>query len=251
MHGELTSPLLFALYISDIDSVFENLEKDGIRGVNVNHFTSIHVLAYADDLVILAENAVHLQAKLNALYTFCKEHGLTVNVGKTKILIFNHCHPSRDYNGNFMYNGQKVQVVREFTYLGVTFCECGRFHKHFDAMRPKVAAAGAAIISIILKSKTHSWEAIKKMYKAMLLSIIFYGCEIFGPESEEEIEKVQLTFLKRLLHLPSYTPEYMFRFETGTDHTKAAVLKRSTQFFEKIRTSAPSRYTYICQEELI
>ena len=203
LQGELTSPLLFALYISDIDDIFKALEVEGIRGVNINHYTAIHVLAYADDLVILAENAAHLQKKLDILHSYCNELGLTVNVSKTKVLIFNHCHPSTDYSGSFTYGGKNVQVVRDFTYLGVTFCDCGKFHKHFDAIKPKVAAAASSITSIILKSKTHNWEAVLKMFKAMLLSIVFYGCEIFGPENEEEIEKLQLYFLKILLHLPT------------------------------------------------
>ena len=251
LQGELTSPLLFALYISDIDDIFKALEGEGIRGVNINHHTAIHVLAYADDLVILAENAAHLQKKLNALYKYCTNHGLTVNVNKTKVLIFNHCHPSADYVGSFKYNGNNVEVVRDFTYLGVTFCECEKFHKHFDAIRPKVAAAASSITSVTLKSKTQSWEAVLKMFKAMLLSIPFYGCEMFGPENEDEIERLQLYFLKRLLHLPTYTPGYMLRLETGCSHTSAAVLKRSISFFQKLRQMDPSRYPQLCLEELI
>ena len=251
LQGELISPLLFALYISDIDDIFKTLESQGIRGISVNHQTSIHILAYADDLVILAESARHLQEKLKVLHEYCKGYDLTVNVSKTKILIFNHCHPSADYVGTFMYDGKAVQVVREFTYLGVTFCECGRFHKHFYSIRPKIAAAAATITAIILKSKTQSWDAVLKMFKAMLLSIPFYGCEIFGPENVEEIEKLQLTFLKRLLHLPKYTPGYMLRIETGVSHTSAAVLKRATRFFQKIKNQDSSRYPYLCQAELV
>ena len=44
---------------------------------------------YADDLVILSENSSGLQTALNKLKTFCDKWHLTINLKKTKILIFN------------------------------------------------------------------------------------------------------------------------------------------------------------------
>ncbi len=251
LQGELTSPLLFALYISDIDDVFKALEYEGVRGISVNSSTSIHILCYADDMVIMAENAIHLQRKLDALHIYCKDHGLTVNVDKTKILVVNNSHPRNNYNVTFSYEGNTLQVVREFTYLGVTFCECGRFHKHFDSLATKVASAAASITSVILRSRTSSWDAVTKLYNAMLLSIPYYGCEIFGPESEDEMERIQQNFLKRLMHLPRYTPGYMLRTETGTNHTAAAVLKRSMRLFDKLSNMDTHRYPHICLMELL
>ena len=46
------------------------------------------VLFYADDCVILAESAEELQNALNEFQMSCFEWKLTVNVDKTKILIF-------------------------------------------------------------------------------------------------------------------------------------------------------------------
>ena len=43
----------------------------------------------------------------------------------------------------------------------------------------------------------------------------------------------------------------MLRLETGISHTLAAVLKRSTGLFKKIRELDPSRYPHMCQQELI
>ena len=43
---------------------------------------------YADDMVIFAETAEELQAMLNTCYSYTTKWNLTVNVEKTKIVIF-------------------------------------------------------------------------------------------------------------------------------------------------------------------
>jgi hypothetical protein len=45
LQGDLTSPLLFSLYISDVEEIFKLAEASGIRGTNLNHRFSYHVLA--------------------------------------------------------------------------------------------------------------------------------------------------------------------------------------------------------------
>ena len=215
LQGELTSPLLFSIYISDIDDAFKQLETLGIRGINIKHNVAIHVLAYADDLVILADCPTHLQAKLDKLSIYCAENGLKVNVAKTKILIFHNRHPSNPAKSKFIYNNEEIEIVPKFTYLGVTFCECGKFHKHVKNIKTKCAAATEAIISIIPKSKNVSWDAIQKLKNSHLMSIPGYAIEIYGAYYPKEIEAIQLSFLKRILHLPRCTPGYMLRLKQG------------------------------------
>ena len=250
LQGELTSPLLFSLYISDIDDVFRELEGLGIRGINIDHNTTLHVLAYADDLVILADCPTHLQAKLDRLALLCEERGLNVNVAKTKILIFHNNHPSNPETPKFTYMNQPIEVVQDFTYLGVTFCECGKFHKHIKNIKTKCAAATEAIVSIIQKSKTVSWDAIQKLKDSLLMSIPGYAIEVYGIYHSDEIESMQLTFLKRLLHLPRYTPGYMLRLETGSKHMINIIIKRSVSWVKKIESLEESRYPYICLKQL-
>ena len=43
---------------------------------------------FADDMVIFSTSIQGLQEGLNNLADYCKKWGLTVNIGKTKIVIF-------------------------------------------------------------------------------------------------------------------------------------------------------------------
>ena len=51
-------------------------------------------------------------------------------------------------------------------------------------------------------------------YIACLLTYI-YGCEIWGFKEDMDLEKVEIKFLKSILHLPDSTPTMAVRSELG------------------------------------
>ena len=58
---------------------------------------STNYLLYADDLLIFSRSAKNLQIILNKLESFCENADLSVNLDKTKIMIFNDCGKSLNY----------------------------------------------------------------------------------------------------------------------------------------------------------
>ena len=63
--GCLLSPLLFALFLNELD----NKIKASSLGVRMGN-ESLHTLLYADDLVLLAENPKDMQLQLDLLDNF-------------------------------------------------------------------------------------------------------------------------------------------------------------------------------------
>ena len=83
MQGEALSPLIFSLFVNDI-------ELDLIHDCNPIQVNEINLflLMYADDTVLLAESSEDLQKMMNALLHWTREYKLIVNVDKTKVVIF-------------------------------------------------------------------------------------------------------------------------------------------------------------------
>ena len=50
----------------------------------------VPLLLCADDLILMSESAAGLQKQLDALASFCEERQLTVNLSKTKVVVFEH-----------------------------------------------------------------------------------------------------------------------------------------------------------------
>ena len=88
--GENLSPLLFSLFINDVESFFVD------TGLNILHLDDnvydnlikVFLMLYADDTAIFSNNAQGLQKGLDCLHLYCNRWKLSVNVEKTRIVIF-------------------------------------------------------------------------------------------------------------------------------------------------------------------
>ena len=90
--GENLSPVLFALYLNDLESYLLHKKLSGITldipDGDVELYLKLFSLFYADDTVIKADNPTDLQNCLHAFSEYCQQWKLTINIGKTKVLIF-------------------------------------------------------------------------------------------------------------------------------------------------------------------
>ena len=80
------SPLLFSLFINDVDDEFGTGfmgAVTGTEGLRVSH------MLYADDLTLTANDPVQLQKMLRRPELYAARKGLTVNVQKSYIVNFN------------------------------------------------------------------------------------------------------------------------------------------------------------------
>jgi len=97
------------------------LPNDGIAVVELN----VKVLLYADGFVLLADDPAGLQRMLDCLHGFCVSNGLTVNTGKSEVVVYEHRrNQGRDRRQglpNSRYAQQLLQVKPEFAYLGLLY----------------------------------------------------------------------------------------------------------------------------------
>ena len=84
------SPTLFGLYIDELETTIRTL-----GGADLSLAEAvIQILLYADDVVLLSSSATGLQRHLDGLQVFYDTHDLKVNLGKTKVMIFNTFRPA-------------------------------------------------------------------------------------------------------------------------------------------------------------
>ena len=50
---------------------------------------AIQKLQYAHDIVLISDSLEELQRHLNAIKLFCMDKGLSINMDKTKVMVFN------------------------------------------------------------------------------------------------------------------------------------------------------------------
>ena len=74
------------------------------------------ILLYADDTVLFSDTESEMQHALDVFQTYFSTWHLTVNVDKTKKVIFSS---GKLKQYNFLLDGLNIEVTNEYKYLGI------------------------------------------------------------------------------------------------------------------------------------
>jgi Reverse transcriptase (RNA-dependent DNA polymerase) len=92
--GDGASPELFTLFFDRVYPVIlEYYKKHNIRGCKRRAYTiaslQLFLLAFADDVVLIAPSPNELQLLLNCFANFCEANDLRINILKTQSMFIN------------------------------------------------------------------------------------------------------------------------------------------------------------------
>ena len=203
---ENLSPLLFALYVNDLESFFS---LRGSSPINVwddviDVYMKMFVLLYAEDTVIMANDAESSQNNLHYLSEYCDMWNVCVNTDKTKIVIF--CKYKYREKHNFIHKNTTIEIVEHFKYLSVMFNFNNSFVKHKKHLFDQ---ANKAIIFALLRRNRQlnlPLDIQLELFDFLVLPILTYGCEVWGFENINLIEKLHLKYPYYSLSLKMSTP---------------------------------------------
>lgn len=246
LQGEVLSPLLFSLFLSDLETYFR---EKSCKGIRLNVSSDVILLAYADDLVLFADSPFEVNRKLSVLNNYCNEFSLTVNTDKTKIVIFKK---NRGHNPitAFRFGNEVVDVVDSYCYLGVIFSQNCKFDLSIANTLSNVRMANGSTLKVLNSLKTSAWSDINLIHNSLISSLGTYGCEVWGPLHPNELEKIQITFFKQLLRLPANCPSHALRIEIGRLPVKFILFKSIVNWIFKLCMMDDFRIPKLCFPEL-
>ena len=157
---------------------------------------------------------------------------MKVNVDKTKILIFSK--GRMPVNFQFKSNGNDIEIVKDFNYLGIYFSRSGSFKTCKKNQQAEKAIK--AMNEVLKKGRKHnlSISCQLDLFDKLMKPILLYGCEVWGFGNNEILERVQLKFCKRLLHLKTTTPNCMVYGELGRYPVENDIKLRINFYFNYI-----------------
>ncbi|KAK6172852.1 hypothetical protein SNE40_016429 [Patella caerulea] len=209
MQGESISHTLYSLYVRDIEGALEsgNCEYLTINDVN------LYLLMYADDTVLLSESPENLQNMLNTLSNYCYENNLNVNVNNSKIVIFKNGGKIRE-NETWTYEGKDLEIVKSFNYLGVVFNHNGKFSLTQKTIAQQASKACFGLQRIIHENYFNLETSIA-LVSTCIVPILNYCSEVWGFHSADDVERVQITFFKKILGVRTSTCNALIYHELG------------------------------------
>ncbi len=186
--GDVISPTAFSIMINDL---LKELNGSGI-GVRIDMNLLVTVLAFADDIVLLAESEKDLQRLIDIVYRWSMKWRFIVNPEKSNVVHYRNA-PKAQTNVVFKLheNGPVLEKVRDYKYLGVFLDEYLTFSKTTSVL---ATAGGRALGGMINKYKSLNelgYETYTKLYNSLVAPIIDYGSAIWGFKGYDCIEKVQ------------------------------------------------------------
>ena len=234
--GENLSPLLFSLYLNDLNHYLMSNNAGGstceFNSEDIYIYLKIMVLLYADDTVLFSNTEGEMQHALDVYQTYCNTWHLTVNVDKTKIVIFSS---GKLKQYNFLLNGLNIEVTNEYKYLGIYFTRGGSFAK---AKKHIADQANKAMFVLLKKIRTFGLPLDLQLehFDKMIKPILTYAAEIWGFGNCDVIERVHLRFLKYILKLKKSTPSHMIYGDLEIFPISLEIRHRVLTFWCKIIT---------------
>ena len=199
------------------------------------------VLLYADDTIVLAENQHQLQTDFDTVHQYCTRYNLSVNINKTKIVVF-----SRGNVRNFpmfKYGSSTIEVLPENVYLRVTMMYSNKYAK---AMKKQMDQARKAQFSLLINARKLCLPISIQcdMFEKVVSPILLYGSETCGFSCTEMLEILHRNFLKKRLHLRPSTPNCMVYGGLGVLPLQVAIDKRIIGYLFRLLSKHHSAYSY-------
>jgi hypothetical protein len=246
--GENLSPVLFAIYLNDLEQflskkynglpLLKNTVSESLEDDDVTVYLNLFILLYADDTILLSENEVELQNALDGMLEYCKLNKLHINTSKTKVMIF-----SRGKVRNFpefKYGDERVEVVDKYTYLGNCLNYNGSLIPNLKALS---LLANKAMFAVLNKGKNLDVDTLLHLFDSMVMPILMYGCETWGYCNIDIIERVHLRFCKLLLKLNKSTPNVMVYGELGRHPLSLNIKVRMVSFWHKLVSDKSDKFS--------
>lgn len=243
------SPTLFGIFIDDFQVELER----GAAAFDLPSLAGVPTpaLFYADDLALVSTTTAGLQAQLDLLQAYSSHWRLTVNVKKTKVVVYTAAHSRLAVAPQLTYLSAPIEVLDTFRYLGVdlhstqTFA-AGGADRAASAQRAALALQGRCRALCL-----HDPALLMHLFDALVRPVMLYGFEAWGPgalcgqnrSGMEGCEVVQRKFLRKLLGVRASTSNSIVLGETGRQPVAHVAVELLCRFWNRLVAMPDSRLT--------
>ena len=173
--GCLLSPVLFNLFLEKImlETLHNFHSTISIGGRTISN------LRFADDIDLMGGSNTELQELTNRLTSRAGAYGIEVSSEKSKVMT----NSANKTPAQIYMNGQQLEEVSAFKYLGATLTKDSRSTTEIKS-RLAIATSIMAKLDKIWKNENISFPTKMRLYRALVLSTLLYGCESWTMTAE-------------------------------------------------------------------
>ena len=187
--GSILAPLLFLIFINDIDTCSKPLNETG------------NLILFADDAKIYGYDPIKLQTSLNSFELWLKNHQLVLAVQKCFLLQISKSRPSSDLT----LNNIPISKTNTMKDLGIIISQNLKWTNHINYIYQNARTSTYFIIKF---SKCKDISILIKLFKTYARCKLEYNTPLWSPfliQNIDKLEKIQKDFTRyafRKCHLP-------------------------------------------------
>ena len=198
--GDSLSPLLFNILMDKICKDCNNKSRQFRTKIGHWNLKPIHIqtLLFADDIAIIASTPDKLQQLLQIWEEKLKETHMIINTNKSKILEITKEKEKQEIN--IQMNGETLEVVEEFTYLGTVFTKNGKITREVQQRIKKATNVYYSINHTIISKKEITEKTKLQIYNSVYKPTLTYGSESWpiNTKIEKQVTAAEMKFLRRI-----------------------------------------------------
>ena len=177
--GHPMSPELFKCFIHELSLQLDQTDVDECPKLDE---TPISHLLWADDLVLMSLSKDGLQQLLNVLFQYCADWGLSVNISKTAVMVFNRSGKLLKESLTLSFGDTQLPSTREYCYLGITFAVSGSLRVTQDKLRQKGFRAYFSLKRTVDVNAMNK-QTVFKLFDALVMPVVGYGSQVWLAET--------------------------------------------------------------------
>jgi len=172
---------------------------------------------------------------LDALKSYTEKNGMTLNLKKTKVMIFNKS--GRHMRRNFYFGDDKLETTRQYKYLGFIVTPSGEITTGLNDLRDRALKAFMKMKKIQGISFRRYPLITLKLFSALIEPILLYASDFWGilklPKNNP-IENVFISFCKQLLGVQKQTTNVGVLLQLGKVPLSLLAQKRCLKNWSRI-----------------
>ena len=139
----------------------------------------LSLLAYADDICLVANSEDNLQQMFNCVHSWCNRWRVLINANKSKCMHFCRGRSNRS-EYTFKIGENVLETTDRYKYMEVIFHEKQDYSINSEALGKAAGGAHGSIISKIHSLKEFGFKAYEKLYSSCVMPILDYCSAVWG-----------------------------------------------------------------------
>jgi hypothetical protein len=137
------------------------------------------------------------------------------------------------YKPKVFWGSHEIKIVDKYVYLGVPMYGNMNYKQTVNAFINKSRTAGKYLFDLFARANINSLESRLTLFESLVKSVLLYCSHVWGLKGINDIIGLYVSFLRRLLRMPRYTPHWFLMLESQCKKSKLVCEKTYYPFGPK------------------